>query len=66
MLVIVNGKETRVADNITVLRLIEDLRLQPDATVVERNAAIVDRGTYGSVVLTDGDTIELVRLVGGG
>lgn len=61
----INGEPREIAAA-TVLGLLEELGLQPVATVVERNAKIVDRASYGDTVLADGDILELVRIVGGG
>jgi sulfur carrier protein len=61
----VNGEQRDVAAT-TVLGLLEELGLDPLATVVERNAYIVTRPSYPETVLADGDILELVRIVGGG
>jgi thiamine biosynthesis protein ThiS len=61
----INGEHRQVAAN-TVINLLEELGLDPQATVVERNALIVDRADYAAAALVDGDVLELVRLVGGG
>jgi thiamine biosynthesis protein ThiS len=61
----INGEEREVAAA-TVLALLQELGLDPAFTVVERNAELVDRASYGAAVLAEGDTLELVRLVGGG
>ena len=61
----VNG-ERREAAAATVLDLLAELGLNPAVTVVERNAEIVARASYGDTVLADGDILELVRIVGGG
>jgi sulfur carrier protein len=61
----VNGEPRDVAAT-TVHDLLEELGLKPVATVVERNAEIVDRASYRDTLLADGDILELVRLVGGG
>jgi thiamine biosynthesis protein ThiS len=61
----VNG-ELREVDANTVLALLEELGLNPLTTVVERNAEIVDRSSYCDTVLSEGDILELVRIVGGG
>lgn len=61
----VNG-ELREVPVRTVLDLLKELGLEPGRTVVERNAAIVERTLYADTVLTDGDVLELVRIVGGG
>ena len=61
----VNGEQREVAA-ITVLGLLEELGLSPVATMVERNAHIVNRASYPDTLLADGDILELVRIVGGG
>ena len=61
----INGEGREVAAA-TVLALLEELGLNPAATVVERNHAIVDRAAYPETALAEGDILELVRIVGGG
>jgi sulfur carrier protein len=61
----VNG-QYREASAITVFDLLAELGLHPEATIVERNREIVDRQAYRETRLSDGDVLELVRLVGGG
>jgi sulfur carrier protein len=61
----INGEERDVASG-TVLALLEELGLNPQATVVERNGEIVNRDRYRETRLAAGDVLELVRLVGGG
>ncbi len=61
-----NGEARDVAGGMTVTALLELLGLKAMGTVVERNGEIVDRAGFDSVVLCEGDRLELVRLVGGG
>lgn len=61
----VNG-EFREASAATVFDLLTELGLHPQGTIVERNREIVDRQAYRETQLSDGDVLELVRLVGGG
>ena len=61
----ING-EAREISAATVLALLEELGLKPQATVVELNLEIVDRAVYGETPLAAGDVLELVRIVGGG
>jgi sulfur carrier protein len=61
----INGQDREVAA-VTVLSLLEELGLHPQGTVVERNREIVDREAYRDTHLSEGDVLELVRLVGGG
>ena len=65
MKVTINGQDREVAAA-TVLGLLEELGLHPQGTVVERNREIVDREAFRDTRLSEGDVLELVRLVGGG
>ncbi len=62
----INGELRDVADGATVLGLLEALGFRPEVTVVERNADILERANFGETALADGDTLEIVRFVGGG
>lgn len=66
MLITVNGAPREVAEHCTLLDLMHALGVKPEITAVQRNADIVDRKRVGSIVLMDGDNVELVRIVGGG
>lgn len=61
----ING-EYREVGATTVFDLLTELGLHPQGTVVERNREIVDREAFRDTHLSDGDVLELVRLVGGG
>ena len=65
MRLIINGQEREAAAN-TVWGLLTELGLHPQGTVVERNREIVDREAFRDTQLSEGDVLELVRLVGGG
>lgn len=65
----VNGETMRfvVADAPSnLLNLLELLHLDPKMVVAEVNGDIVKRDALSARVLSDGDTIELVKFVGGG
>jgi len=62
----INGEARDVAEGATVLSLLEDLGFRPEVTVVELNADILERSNFGDTALSDGDTLEIVRFVGGG
>lgn len=61
----VNG-EYREVSATNVFDLLTELGLHPQGTIVERNREIVDREAYRETHLSEGDVLELVRLVGGG
>jgi thiamine biosynthesis protein ThiS len=62
----VNGKPTEIAPSSTVQNLLDQLRLDCQQVVVERNRAIVPRQRFAEEFLADGDTLEIVHFVGGG
>jgi thiazole synthase len=62
----VNGEHRRVEGGISVAQMLNELGLDPLRVAVERNLAIVPRGTLGEVRVEDGDDYEIVHFVGGG
>lgn len=61
----VNG-ETKKTDAATVTDLLEELGLAGQAVAVEINRDVVPKKQHREATLHDGDTVELVTLVGGG
>ena len=66
MNILVNGEELDIPTGMTVRQLLEHLQLGNRPTAVERNGQIVPHATFDQATLADGDTLELVTLVGGG
>jgi sulfur carrier protein len=66
MKVIVNGKSIDLPDGASVAALIEHLGLAKAACAVEVNKALVRKAAHEQHLLREGDTIEVVTLVGGG
>jgi thiamine biosynthesis protein ThiS len=66
MKITVNGETKEIPDGATVAALLDELGLNPQVTVVERNADILERAAYPDISLAEGDALELVRFVGGG
>lgn len=62
----VNGKPRPVPDRCTVGDLISILGLRTRSVVVERNGEPLERSQFASVVLDEGDVLEVVRPVQGG
>ena len=60
-----NGKEREVGEVRTVEELIRSLGIHR-MIVVEHNGVILDRDTYATAALHEGDTLEIVHMVGGG
>lgn len=66
MKVVINGEDRDVKEGITVLALLKELEVEPEATVVQRNTEVLNRDDFAVTQLDEGDQIELVRFVGGG
>ena len=62
----VNGDLRQVTVGQTLAEMLHVLGLDPRKVAVERNLEIVPRGTFGEVVVQDGDNLEIVHFVGGG
>jgi sulfur carrier protein len=65
MSIVVNGEPRRVPDGSTVRGLLELMGIR-GAAAVERNLVLVPRARQGDEVLAEGDSLEVVQLVGGG
>ena len=66
MRIVLNGEEREATGNVTVLSLLEEIRLRTGRVAVEVNGAVVPRGDFESTVLAENDRIEIVCFVGGG
>lgn len=65
--VAVNGAERMVPAGSSIGQLLASLAIDPRGVVVEHNARILrDRDTLPSVILAQGDVVEIVHFVGGG
>jgi sulfur carrier protein len=62
----INGKQVELERATPLLAYIETLGVDPRAVAVEHNGTILERAAYQGVTLQDGDTVEIVRMVGGG
>jgi thiamine biosynthesis protein ThiS len=66
MKITLNGYEREVAPSCSVADLIQELGLPCEQVAVERNRSLVKRTEQSSTQLVEGDTLEIVSLVGGG
>lgn len=66
MQICVNGEPREVESGTTLSRLLEELKMQPRYLAVERNFELVPRAQHAACVLGEGDSLEIVTLVGGG
>ena len=62
----VNGKRVELERATPLLEYLDQLGVNPRAVAVEHNGEIIERSSFASVVLKEGDRVEIVRMVGGG
>lgn len=62
----VNGQVREIDPGTSVAALLAELELDPRYLAVERNLELVPRAAHSQTLLTAGDRIEVVTLVGGG
>ncbi|MCB1202783.1 MAG: sulfur carrier protein ThiS [Verrucomicrobiae bacterium] len=67
MKILLNGLEREITeDNLSVSGLLEALNLGSHPVLVERNGLAVLKREFDVEPVTDGDVIEIVRMVAGG
>jgi thiamine biosynthesis protein ThiS len=62
----INGETTDVPDGLSVAGLLEELGKDPVHCAVEVNRELCRRAKHIDTPLNQGDTVEIVTLVGGG
>ena len=62
----INGKTVELDRPTPLLDYLEKLGVNARAVAVEHNGEIIARTSFTRVMLREGDTVEIVRMVGGG
>ena len=66
MTITLNGEKRDIPDGVTVLDLLDLLKIQHGRVAVERNEQIVKKDMYGATDIQEGDSIEVVSFMQGG
>lgn len=66
MNVTINGESRAFSASMSVEALLRELGVDPRKVAIERNLEIVPKSTYDSVMVSDGDRLEVVHFIGGG
>ena len=61
-----NGETKEIPSDTTLVSFITDMNLNPDTVVAECDGRIIKRDEYDTLILSDGNVLELIRFVGGG
>lgn len=62
----VNGKKRTYEKELTVLEFLDRLNINPLAVAVELRGTALSRDDFADATINDGDTLEVVRMMGGG
>lgn len=67
MVIIVNGKNVDLTKEVTVKELLENQKIEmPDYVTVQINDEFIERNTFETLVVKEGDTVEFLYFMGGG
>ena len=66
MKIAINGESVDTREAKTIAELIERYQLPPQSILVEHNGLALHRHEWPDRLLTEGDRIELIRVVAGG
>ena len=64
--VTVNGKRRELEGDIDIVGLLQALSIDARTVAVARNGEVVPRDQHANVAVREGDSVEIVRMVGGG
>ena len=64
--VTINGRDLELPETISLASYIEERGLAGRRLAVAHNGDVVPRDDYSETIINDGDTLEIVRPVGGG
>jgi len=66
MNITLNGEKKEVPNNVTILGLLEFLKIQTQRVAVELNLEIVKKDKYGTTTIQEDDSLEVVSFMAGG
>ena len=66
MMITLNGEKKTVPDGITLLGLLEFLKVQQERVAIELNLEIVKKDKFGTIAIKEDDNLEVVSFMQGG
>jgi len=63
----INGESIELESNVSISKLLEVQKVEmPDMVSVELNEEILERGTFDTTIVNNGDKVEFLYFMGGG
>jgi thiamine biosynthesis protein ThiS len=62
----INDQEYSFPAGTTLLDFLNGKNIPPGAVIVEMNKRVLPKGQYEGIVLSDGDALEVLQVIGGG
>lgn len=66
MQIILNGQDTQIVEQCSIIKILEILELQDHRVAVEVNQEVIPRAEHTSFIISVGDQVEIIQAVGGG
>jgi thiamine biosynthesis protein ThiS len=66
MNLVINGQKQIIKDGTTIIKLLDELKINRLSVAVELNLDIVPKNKYDGTILNEGDKLEIISFVGGG
>jgi len=64
--ILLNGDKREIAPEITIDELLTQLGITCAGTAIAINNEIAQRNLYKSIIINEGDRVEVIRAIGGG
>lgn len=62
----VNGESRTLKESTALKQFLREYGIDTRFVAVAYNGMVLEKGEFGKIILSDGDTVEIVRPVGGG
>jgi thiamine biosynthesis protein ThiS len=62
----VNGKDKEMKENVSIADFLKNNSIDPTGVTVEHNFEVINARNITEIMLKDGDSLEVLRFVGGG
>jgi len=62
----INGRNEILAPGISIKKILESKKLNPNSVACELNLKIIKRAELDKITLKEGDALEIIRMIGGG